>query len=83
MANKARINNARRAAQRALIDLDEPGLRVARDFLAFLRFRASDPATLEILQSPALMRDIKAAQTDLRKGTVDRFIAWRTRKVHV
>lgn len=78
MANKVRINNARRAAQRVLIDLDEPELRVARDFLEFLRTRTADAATLEILGNPALMRDIREARSDLRQGRSRRFVAWKT-----
>lgn len=74
MANKVRINNARRAAQRVLMDLDEPELRVARDFLEFLRARTADAATLEILGNPALMRDIREARSDLRKGSSPREI---------
>ncbi len=81
MANRASAD--RRAAVQVLSDLGENELLVARTFLEFLRARAADPATMEILQSPALMRDVRAARADRAKGHTARFVPWEKVKRRV
>jgi hypothetical protein len=62
---------ALRQRTKALIDtLSEPQLRVASEFLAFVKTREIDAATLELLSVPGFessyargMRDIKAGRT--------------------
>ncbi len=72
----SRASAQRREVQKVLADLGEPELRVARDFLEFLRSKKADPATIEILRTPALLRDVRAARADLRKGRMSRFAPW-------
>ena len=73
-----RASTYRREAEEVLADLQEPELRVARDFLQFLRSKGSDPATVEILQSPTLLRDVRAAKSDRAKGRASQFTSWDT-----
>src|SRR4051794_16145779 len=65
------MSTALRRRAKALIDtLSEPQLWVASEFLAFVKARETDPATLELLSTPGFeesfargMRDIKAGRT--------------------
>ena len=73
-----RASTYRREAEEVLADLQEPELRVAGDFLQFLRSKGSDLATVEILQSPSLLRDVRAAKADRAKGRTSQFTSWDT-----
>jgi len=72
----AKASRYRREAEAALAELEEAELMVARDFLEFLRAKKPDRATLEILGSVSLKRDIAAARADLREGNLSRFKPW-------
>ena len=71
-----RVSTYRREASRVLRELSEPQLRVARDFLAYLRMKEEDDPTLEILANPSLTRDVRAARRDLARGRRSAFVAW-------
>jgi hypothetical protein len=60
----------RREAKAVIDGLSGPQLRVASEFLAFVKARKSDAATLELLKIPGFaqsfsrgMRDVKAGRT--------------------
>ena len=77
MAGKAATY--RREAQAALAGLHEPQLRVARDFLSYLRLVESNDPTLEIM---AKMDDIRTSRADWRAGRRSRFTPLEKLKRH-
>jgi hypothetical protein len=66
----------RREAHAVLAELGEAELRVARDFLEFLRLKEKGDPTLEILENRGMMRDIRAAREDLRRGRRSKLVPW-------
>ena len=71
---------ARRTAKTLVEALPADKLRVAVDFLTYLRTKEEWDATLEILQSPRLMRSLKRGQRDLRQG---HWVRWQDVKRRV
>jgi len=71
---------ARRRAAALIRDLPAKKLKVAVDFLAYLRTKEDWDATLEILQSPALVRSLKRGRRDLKAG---RWSPWEAVKRRV
>jgi hypothetical protein len=80
MAGKAATY--RREAQEVLLGLREPQLRVARDFLAYLRLVGSDDPNLEIMASRQMVDDIRTSRGDLRTGRMARFTPLSKLKRH-
>jgi len=80
MAGKAATY--RREAQAVLADLHEPQLRVARDFLSYLRLVESNDPTLEIMANHQMMDDIRASRADWRAGRRSRFTPLEKLKRH-
>jgi hypothetical protein len=72
----------RKQAQETLASLEEPQLRVARDFLAYLRLVGANDPTLEIMANPQMMDDIRASRADLRTGRRSRFTSLSKLKTH-
>ncbi len=66
----------RKEAKRALDELSEEKLRVAVDFLGYLKEKEEMEATLEILSSHELMTQIEASEKAIKKGGLDEFIPW-------
>ena len=79
----AKTNILRREAREALEELKGPTLRVARDFLEYLRLLEEQDPTIEILADRAMMRDIRAARSDLKKGRAAKFTSWEKVKQDV
>ena len=71
---------ARHKAELLIHDLPPEKLHVAVDFLTYLHTKEEWDATLEILQSPRLMRSLKRGQRNLRQG---RWVRWQDVKRRV
>jgi hypothetical protein len=63
--------------------LSEEKLRVAVDFLGYLKEKEEMEATPEILSSHELMAQIEEAGEAINKGRSDEFIPWEKVKRHV
>ena len=71
---------ARRTAKTLVETLPADKLRVAVDFLTYLRTKEEWDATLEILQNPALMRSLHRGRRDVHEG---RWVRWQDLKRRV
>jgi hypothetical protein len=72
----------RREAQAALAGLREPQLRVARDFLSYLRLVESNDPTLEIMANQQMMDDVRTSRADWRAERRSRFTPLEKLKRH-
>jgi len=66
----------KRQAKKAIDELTEEKVRVAMDFIDYLKSKEEMEATLEILSSQDLMDQIHAAERALKSGTKTEFISW-------
>lgn len=71
----ARADKDRREAAKTLRALSPGQLRVARDFLAYLR-STEDEATREILSNARMTGDVRASRNELRARGSSAFTAW-------
>ena len=73
----------KREAKKTLDELSEKKLRVAVDFLGYLKEKEEMEATLEILSSHELIAQIEEAEEVIKEGRLDEFIPWEKVKRHV
>lgn len=66
----------KREAKKALDELSEEKLRVAMDFLGYLREKEEMEATLEILSSHELMAQLEEAAKAIKGGKLYEFMPW-------
>ena len=66
----------KKEARKTINELSEEKLRVATDFLGYLKQKEEMEATLEVLSSRALMAQIVAAEEAIKKGRLEEFIPW-------
>lgn len=66
----------KKEAKKALEELSEEKLKVAMDFLSYLKEKEEMEATLEILSSHELMAQIEEAEKAIKKRRLDEFIPW-------
>jgi len=66
----------KRQAKKAIDELTEEKVRVAMDFIDYLKSKEEMEATLEILSSQELMVQIQAAERALKSGAKMEFISW-------
>ena len=66
----------KRQAKKAIDELTEEKVRVAMDFIDYLKSKEEMEATLEILSSQDLMAQIQAAERALKSGTKTEFMSW-------
>ncbi len=66
----------KRQAKKAIDELTEEKVRVAIDFIEYLKSKEEMEATLEILSSQELMAQIQAAERALISGAKTEFISW-------
>ena len=66
----------RKEAKKAIEELSEEKVRVAVDFLDYLKEKESMEATLEILSSHELTAQIEEAEKSLKTGKKEDFIPW-------
>jgi len=63
-------------AKKTIDELSGDKIRVAVDFLDYLKNKEEAEATLEILSSSELMRQIKSAEKAIKAGKLDEFVSW-------
>ncbi len=63
-------------AKKALEELSEEKLKVAMDFINYLREKEEMEASLEILSNHKLMAQIEEAEKSFKKGTLEDFVPW-------
>ena len=66
----------RKEAKKTIEELSEEKVRVAVDFLDYLKEKESMEATLEILSSHELTAQIEEAEKSLKTGEKEDFIPW-------
>lgn len=73
----------KRQAKRAIDELSEEKVKVAIDFIDYLKEKEEMEATLEVLSSHELMEQIAEAERSLKKGKPEDFIPWEKVKRNV
>jgi ribosomal protein S24E len=66
----------KREAKKAIDELSEEKVKVAVDFIDYLKGKEEMEATLEILSSREIMAQIEEAEKAIKKGKLDEFIPW-------
>jgi hypothetical protein len=73
----------KREAKKAIDELSNEKIKVAIDFIDFLKEKEEMEATLEILSSHELMAQIEEAEKAIKKGKLDEFVPWEKVKRNV
>ena len=73
----------KKEAKKAIDELSEEKVKVAIDFIDYLKEKEEMEATLEILSSRELMAQIEDAEKAIKKGKLDEFIPWEKVKRNV
>ena len=71
-----RATAMKRQVKKAIDGLTEDKVRVAMDFIDYLKSKEEMEATLEILSSQDLMAQIQAAEKSLKRGAKGDSINW-------
>lgn len=66
----------KKEAKKAIDKLSEEKVKVAIDFIDYLKEKEEMEATLEILSSRELMTQIEEAEKAIKKGKLDEFVPW-------
>jgi len=73
----------KKEAKKAIDELSEEKVKVAIDFIEYLKEKEEMEATLEILSSHELMTQIEKAEKAIKKGKLDEFVPWEKVKRNV
>ncbi|NWF97362.1 MAG: hypothetical protein HXY52_00275 [Nitrospirae bacterium] len=73
----------KREAKKAIDELSNEKIKVAIDFIDFLKEKEEMEATLEILSSHEVMAQIEEAEKAIKKGKLDEFVQWEKVKRNV
>ncbi len=73
----------KKQAKKAIENLSEEKVRVAIDFIAYLKEKEEMESTLEVLSSHELMAQIEEAEKSIKKGKFEDFIPWEKVKRNV
>jgi len=73
----------KREAKKAIDKLSNEKIKVAIDFIDYLKEKEEMEATLEILSSRELMAQIEEAEKAVKNGKLDEFIPWEKVKRNV
>ncbi|MCL4537511.1 MAG: hypothetical protein M1610_07970 [Nitrospirae bacterium] len=73
----------KKEAKKAIDELSEEKVKVAIDFIDYLKEKEEMEATLEILSSRELMAQIEEAEKAIKKGKLDEFVPWEKVKRNV
>ena len=73
----------KREAKKAIDKLSNKKIKVAIDFIDYLKEKEEMEATLEILSSRELMAQIEEAEKAVKNGKLDEFIPWEKVKRNV
>ena len=73
----------KKEAKKAIDELSNEKIKVAIDFMDYLKEKEEMEATLEILASHEIMAQIEEAEKAIKKGKLDEFIPWEKIKRNV
>lgn len=73
----------KREAKKAIDELSNEKIKVAIDFMDYLKEKEEMEATLEILSSHEIMAQIEEAEKAIKKGKLDEFVQWEKIKRNV
>ena len=73
----------KREAKKAIDKLSNEKIKVAIDFIDYLKEKEEMEASLEILSSRELMAQIEEAEKAVKNGKLDEFIPWEKVKRNV
>lgn len=73
----------KRTAKKAIDELSEEKVKVAIDFIDYLKEKEEMEATLEVLSSRELMTQIEEAEKAIRKDKLNEFVPWEKVKRNV
>jgi len=73
----------KREAKKAIDELSEEKIKVAIDFIEYLKEKEEMESTLEILSSHEIMAQIEEAEKAIKKGKLDEFVPWEKVKRNV
>lgn len=73
----------KKEAKKVIEELSDEKIKVAIDFMDYLKEKEEMEATLEILSSRELMAQIEEAEKAIKKGKLDEFILWEKVKRNV
>lgn len=73
----------KKEAKKSIDELSEEKVKVAIDFIDYLKEKEGMEATLEILSSHELIAQIEEAEKALKKGRLEEFIPWEKVKRNV
>ena len=73
----------KKEAKKAIDELSEEKVRVAIDFIDYLKEKEEMEATLEILSSHELIAQIEEAEKAIKKGQLHEFVPWERVKRNV
>ena len=73
----------KREAKKAIDKLSNKKIKVAIDFIDYLKEKEEMEASLEILSSRELMAQIEEAEKAVKNGKLDEFIPWKKVKRNV
>jgi hypothetical protein len=73
----------KREAKKAIDELSDEKVKVAIDFIDYLKEKEEMEATLEIPSSRELMAQIEEAENAIKKGKLDEFVPWEKVKHNV
>ena len=73
----------KKEAKKAIDKLSDEKVRVAIDFIDYLKEKEEMEATLEILSSRELMAQIGEAEKAIKKGNLHKFVSWEKVKRNV
>ena len=73
----------KREAKKAIDKLSNKKIKVAIDFIDYLKEKEEMEASLEILSSRELMAQIEEAEKAVKNGKLDEFIPWEKVKRNV
>ncbi len=70
------ITMLKKKAKKTIDALSEDKVKVAVDFLNYLKNKDDAEATLEILSCNELMKQVETAEQAIKKGKLDEFVEW-------
>ena len=66
----------KKQAKRAIDELSEEKVKVAIDFIDYLKEKEEMEATFEVLSSHELVKQIEEAEGSIKKGKLEDFMPW-------
>lgn len=73
----------KKEAKKVIDELSDKKIKIAIDFLGYLKEKEEMEASFEILTSPELMAQIEEAEKSIKNGEFGEFIPWEKVKRNV